>query len=73
MANKEIPECDQWELSGACRICRRKDYCSKECTAHRSKRERFFLVGMLAQLISATHLSDAVDLVREKDDTKDDK
>lgn len=23
---------NQWEIHGDCRICRRKDYCSKPCT-----------------------------------------
>ena len=27
---------DSWLTSGDCKKCRRKDYCSKQCKAHRS-------------------------------------
>ncbi len=26
---------DSWKTDGDCEVCRRKDYCSKSCTAHK--------------------------------------
>ena len=37
---------NQWELEGNCKICRRKNYCSKPCT--RYKRESKALIKNFA-------------------------
>lgn len=30
---------DQWKLSGDCKLCRRKSYCKKPCTANKRRKE----------------------------------
>ncbi len=35
----EIPETDQWLLSGNCEVCRRRNYCNKPCTKGKRRRE----------------------------------
>ena len=30
---------EQWKLAGKCEWCRRENYCSHECTAHRKRIE----------------------------------
>lgn len=34
-----IDESEQWKLDGRCRVCRRKEYCSKPCKACKDRRE----------------------------------
>lgn len=41
----EIPETDQWLLSGNCEVCRRRNYCNKPCT--KGKRRRKIEVRMM--------------------------
>lgn len=37
---EEIKECDQWKLDGYCDKCRRREYCSKECTVRRKRMDK---------------------------------
>lgn len=32
---------EQWKLQGKCPLCRKANYCSKECTAHKRSKEAF--------------------------------
>ena len=35
--NNQIPETDQWKLSGNCEKCRRANYCTKKCGAKKAR------------------------------------
>ena len=35
-----IPVTDQWKLGGDCSKCRRANYCSKDCTATKRRKEQ---------------------------------
>ena len=46
---------DQWKLGGDCSQCRRRSYCNKSCSAHRSRmdaRIRMAMAGMMAKALS---------------------
>lgn len=30
---------EQWETNGKCNVCRRRNYCSKPCTAYKRRQE----------------------------------
>lgn len=34
---ENINQSNQWELNGECAKCRRRNYCSRDCTAKRKK------------------------------------
>lgn len=36
---EHIDETEQWLLNGDCSKCRRKNYCSKECTRYKRRTE----------------------------------
>lgn len=47
---EKIEQSEQWKLNGDCRLCRKKNYCSKPCT--RCKREtRLMLRSMVSQAL----------------------
>jgi radical SAM protein with 4Fe4S-binding SPASM domain len=33
----ETSNSDRWKSDGKCSLCRRKEYCSKPCTAHKRR------------------------------------
>ena len=37
---ENIPVTDQWKLGGDCGKCRRANYCSKDCTATKRRKEQ---------------------------------
>lgn len=41
---------EQWNLQGKCNLCRRVNYCSKECTAHKRAKEAF-ISGMVQRAL----------------------
>lgn len=50
---------NQWEHNGDCSKCRRKEYCSKECSAHKRAIKRVF-----AEAINQTPLKKRMDAVK---------
>ena len=37
---ENIPVTDQWKLGGDCSKCRRANYCSKDCTATKRRKDQ---------------------------------
>lgn len=48
--DNQIPETDQWKLNGDCKQCRRKNYCSNACSAHKKSCDRKMKAAMKAVL-----------------------
>ena len=45
---EKIEQNEQWKLQGNCQMCRRKNYCSKPCTAN-TRRSQAELNSMIYQ------------------------
>lgn len=44
---------NQWELSGDCTNCRRRNYCSRDCTAKR-KKDQEILTRIIGNTLTST-------------------
>ncbi len=55
---EDIERNEQWKLDGDCSTCRRKNYCSKTCTAadKRERREMQVLITNTARAFANTAL-----------------
>lgn len=55
---EEIPETEQWLLSGDCDKCRRAKHCSKPCKRCNTI-QRMYLAGVVSKAIIQTVMDDA--------------
>lgn len=47
---EEVSCGDQWEHEGRCDLCRKKNYCKKECKATKHLREQLIKIAMMQRL-----------------------
>lgn len=50
---ENINQTNQWELNGDCAKCRRRNYCSRDCTAKR-KKDQEILTKIVGNTIANT-------------------
>ena len=62
---KNINQVNQWELNGDCTNCRRRHYCSRDCTAKR-KKDQEILTRIVGNTITSTQMNNYFNMLGGK-------